>query len=124
MLVGRSERGGRVTPLIRHCGLGSSSPFRARGRRRAGPVVAVMSLSLEARYAWASLDEAGTIFVEVCVWPAKVYACGTVIVGSELETWRDRGNVSFVRVSDEGGMFSALAMASGGFWAVGRDREA
>lgn len=72
MLVGRSERGGRGAPLIRHCGLGSSSPFRARGRRRAGPVVVVESLSLEARYAWASLDEAGTILVEVWVWPAKV----------------------------------------------------
>lgn len=72
MLVGRSDRGGRATPLIRHCGLGSSRPFRARGRRRAGPVVAVESLSFEARYAWASFDEAGTILVEVCVWPAKV----------------------------------------------------
>ena len=72
MVVGRSERGERLTPLIRHCGLGSSSPFRARGRRKAGPVVVVGSLSSEARYAWASLDEAGTILVEVWVWPAKV----------------------------------------------------
>ena len=72
MLVGRSERGERATPLIKHCGLGSSSPFRSRGRRRTGPVVVVESLSLEARYAWASLDETGTILVEVCFCPAKV----------------------------------------------------
>ncbi len=72
MLVGRSERGGRATPLIRRCGLGSRRPLRARGRRRAGPVVAGVSLSLEARYAWASLEEAGTILVDVWVWPAKV----------------------------------------------------
>ena len=115
MLVGRSERGGRATPLIRHWGLGSSRPFRARGRRRAGPVVVVESLSLDARYAWASFDEAGTILVEVCVWPAKVYVCGIAMVGSELGICRDRGSVSFESVSDEGGMFSALATASGGF---------
>lgn len=115
MLVGRSERGGRATPLIKHWGLGSSRPFRARGRRRAGPVVVVESLSLEARYAWASFDEAGTILVEVCVWPAKVYVCGTVMVGSRLGTCRDGGSVSFEFVAVEGGMFSALARASGGF---------
>ena len=40
---------------------------------------------------------------------------GIVIVGSGLETWRDGGSVSFDGLSDEGGMFSALATASGGF---------
>lgn len=38
-----------------------------------------------------------------------------VIVGSGLETWRDGGSVSFERVSEDGGMFSALALTSGGF---------
>ena len=38
--------------------------------------------------------------------------CGILVVGSELETWRDGGSVSFERISDVGGMFSALAMAS------------
>lgn len=38
-----------------------------------------------------------------------------VIVGSGLETWRDGGSVSFKRVSDDGGIFSALATESGGF---------
>lgn len=75
----------------------------------------VESLSLEARYVWASFDEAGTILVEVCVWPAKVYVCGTVMVGSRIGTCRDGGSVSFEVVAVEGGMFSALARASGGF---------
>ena len=60
------------------------------------------------------MDEAGTILVEVCVWPAKVYVCGIVIVGSGLETCRDGGRVFFEGISEEGGMFSVLAMASEG----------
>ena len=36
-------------------------------------------------------------------------------MGSGLETWRDGGSVSFEGLSDEGGMFSALATISIGF---------
>lgn len=50
--------------------------------------------------------------------------CSIVMVGSGLETWRDGASVSFGRVSDEGGMFSALAMVSGGFWMSIDGREA
>lgn len=41
--------------------------------------------------------------------------CGIVMVGSGLEICRDGASVSFGTTSDEGGMFSALAMISGGF---------
>ena len=40
---------------------------------------------------------------------------GIVIVSSGFETWRDGGSASLERVSDAGGMFSALALALGGF---------
>lgn len=49
---------------------------------------------------------------------------GIVIVGSGLETWRDGGRMSFERVSNEGGMFSALVTVSGSFWVLVSDREA
>ena len=42
--------------------------------------------------------------------------CGIVILSSGLKTWRDGGSVSFEWVSEVGGIFSALAMASRGFW--------
>lgn len=41
--------------------------------------------------------------------------CGIVIVDSGLDTWRDGGSLSFDSVSEDGGMFSASAWASGGF---------
>ena len=74
MLVGKSARGGTSRPFIRKLGFGSRRPFRARGRRRVGPVAAVEVgfLALEARYAIASGEEAGTVLVEVCVSPAKI----------------------------------------------------
>ena len=45
-------------------------------------------------------------------------------VVSDFGTWRDGGSVSFERVSEEGGMFSELALASGGFGVSISDREA
>ncbi len=50
--------------------------------------------------------------------------CGIVIVGSGFETWREGGNVSFERVSEEGGIFSAFVTASEGFWESVGGREA
>ena len=38
--------------------------------------------------------------------------CGIVIVGSGLETCRDGARVFYEGRSEEGGMFSVLAMAS------------
>ncbi len=68
---GRSARWGRERPLIVRVGLGSRRPLRARGRRSGGSVGDVVDLSFEARYACASSEEAGTVFVDVCVSPAK-----------------------------------------------------
>ena len=50
--------------------------------------------------------------------------CGIVMVCSGLETWRDGGSVFSETVSEDGGMFSASARASGGFWVSVRGREA
>ena len=47
--------------------------------------------------------------------------CGIVIVGSGAGTWRDGGKLSF---ADEGGIFSALEVASWGFDVSVSDREA
>ena len=37
--------------------------------------------------------------------------CGIVIVVSDFGAWRDGGSVFFEGVSEDGGMFSALALA-------------
>ena len=50
--------------------------------------------------------------------------CGIVIVVSGFGAWRDGGSVSFERVSEGGGMFSALALASEGFGVSLGGREA
>ena len=72
MLVGRSARGGTSRPLISTLGLGSRRFLRASGRRRLGPVGFAGDLFLEERYARASGEEAGTVFVEVCISPANL----------------------------------------------------
>jgi len=71
----------------------------------------VVDLSFEARYACASSEEAGTVFVDVCVSPAKTYVWGIVMVASGVDTVG-------AALSERGGMFSMSDVESVGLVAV------